>query len=167
VPALSLAQNLLLTRKESLRALGWIDRAALRAQAVRIIDRFRVKAAGPGAVAKSLSGGNLQKYIVGREIDAVPKVLILAQPTWGVDVGAAAQIRAELLALRDAGCAVLVVSEELEELFEVTDRLCVMAKGRLSPPIATSAATFELIGEWMSGLWGPAADQAPGPGAEA
>jgi general nucleoside transport system ATP-binding protein len=153
VPGLSLAQNLLLTRKESLRALGWIDRGALRRQAEGIIERFRVKAAGPGAVAKSLSGGNLQKYIVGREIDAVPRVLVVAQPTWGVDVGAAAQIRSELLQLRDAGCAVLLVSEELEELFEMTDRLHVVFRGRLSPSIPTSAASFQLVGEWMSGLW--------------
>jgi general nucleoside transport system ATP-binding protein len=157
VPALSLAQNLLLTRKESLRFLGWIDRVALHTQAKGVIDRFRVKAAGPRAAAKSLSGGNLQKYIVGREIDAVPKVLIVAQPTWGVDVGAAAQIRGELLALRDAGCAVLLVSEELDELFELTDRLYVAAKGRVSPPIATADASFEQIGEWMSGLWPAAA----------
>jgi simple sugar transport system ATP-binding protein len=153
VPSLSLAQNLLLTRKEALRALGWIDRTALRAQASMILGRYRVKSSGPGAVAKSLSGGNLQKYIVGRELDALPKVLIVAQPTWGVDVGAAAQIRAELLALRDGGCAVLVVSEELEELFAMTDRLYVMAKGRLSPSVATADATIEQIGEWMSGLW--------------
>ena len=78
---------------------------------------------------------------------------MVAQPTWGVDVGASAQIRAELLALRDAGCAVLVVSEELDELFEITDRLYVIARGRLSPPIATSTATPERIGQWMSGLW--------------
>jgi len=161
VPLLSLAHNLLLTRRESLRALGWIDRRALRNQAAGIIDRFRVKAAGPAATAKSLSGGNLQKYIVGREIDAVPKVLIVSQPTWGVDVGAAAQIRAELLALRDDGCAVLVVSEELEELFAITDRLYVMAKGRLSPPVETSAATVEQVGVWMSGLWSDAPAEAP------
>ena len=153
VPGLSLALNLLLTRREALRALGWIDRRALKRQAEAIIGRFAVKASGAGAPAKSLSGGNLQKYIVGREIDAVPKVLVLAQPTWGVDVGAAAQIRGEILALRDAGCAVLLVSEELDELFEVSDRLYVMAKGRLSPTVATSAASVELIGEWMSGLW--------------
>jgi ABC-type uncharacterized transport system ATPase subunit len=153
VPLLSLAQNLLLTRRESLRALGWIDRRALRDQAVGIIDRFRVKASGPTATAKSLSGGNLQKYIVGREIDAVPKVLIVSQPTWGVDVGAAAQIRTELLSLRDDGCAVLVVSEELEELFALSDRLYVMAQGRLSPSIPGSEATVEQVGTWMSGLW--------------
>jgi simple sugar transport system ATP-binding protein len=80
-------------------------------------------------------------------------LLIVSQPTWGVDVGAAAQIRSEILALRDAGCAVLVVSEELEELFEISDRLHVIAKGRLSPAIDRARATVSLIGEWMSGLW--------------
>ena len=105
------------------------------------------------AAARSLSGGNLQKFIVGREIDAKPKLLIVAQPTWGVDVGAAAQIRGEILALRDQGCAVLVVSEELDELFELSDRLHVIAKGRLSPSVPIAEATIERIGEWMSGLW--------------
>ncbi|NBX20842.1 MAG: ABC transporter ATP-binding protein, partial [Betaproteobacteria bacterium] len=97
--------------------------------------------------------GNLQKFIVGREIDAAPKLFIVSQPTWGVDVGAAAQIRGEILALRDAGCAVLVVSEELDELFEVSDRLHVIARGRLSPSVPVAEATVEKIGEWMSGLW--------------
>jgi simple sugar transport system ATP-binding protein len=105
------------------------------------------------AAAKSLSGGNLQKFIVGREIEAKPKLLIVSQPTWGVDVGASAQIRGEMLALRDAGCAVLVVSEELDELFEISDRLHVIAKGRLSPSLKRADATIEKIGEWMSGLW--------------
>jgi ABC-type uncharacterized transport system ATPase subunit len=90
---------------------------------------------------------------VGREIDAAPKLLIVSQPTWGVDVGAAAQIRGAILALRDAGCAVLVVSEELDELFEICDRLHVVAKGHLSPSVHRADATVERIGEWMSGLW--------------
>ena len=89
---------------------------------------------------------------------------MVAQPTWGVDVGASAQIRGELLALRDAGCAVLVVSEELDELFEISDRLYVIARGRLSPPIATSTATPERIGQWMSGLWADGQGTAPVPG---
>jgi ABC-type uncharacterized transport system ATPase subunit len=161
VPAFSLASNMLLTRREALRFGGWIDRTFLGNQTRGILGRFAVKASGPGAVAKSLSGGNLQKYIVGREIDAVPRVLVVAQPTWGVDVGASAQIRAELIALRDAGCAVLVVSEELEELFEISDRLHVIARGRLSPSIDTPQATVELIGEWMSGLW-PGSERAAG-----
>mgnify|MGYP001476158493 FL=1 len=158
VPDMSLAPNLLLTRRESVGRGGWLRVKALRAQSAGIIERFRVKANGPLAPARSLSGGNLQKYLMGREIDAKPKLLIVSQPTWGVDVGAAAQIRAEVLALRDAGCAVLVVSEELDELFEMSDRLHVIAKGQLSPSLARAEATVELIGQWMSGLW---------PGAEA
>ncbi len=156
VPVHSLAMNNLLTRHHELasrNALAWVSPARSRSLAKDIIARFNVKAGGDSAAAKSLSGGNLQKYIVGREISAKPKVLIVAQPTWGVDVGAAAQIRAELLKLRDEGCAVLVVSEELEELFELCDRMHVIAKGKLSPSIATRDASVELIGEWMSGLW--------------
>ena len=154
VPSLSLSHNMLLTRNEAISSAGWIDTQALQAQAEKIIQRFNVKANGAQAPAQSLSGGNLQKFIVGREIDANPKVLLVSQPTWGVDVGAAAQIRSELLALRDAGCAVLVVSEELDELFEICDRLYVMANGKLSPAIERKDATVAQIGEWMSGLWG-------------
>ncbi len=153
VPTLSLAMNTLLTRTEAVAAGGWIRVGEVQRLAEELIARYKVKAGGAGAAAKSLSGGNLQKFIVGREIDANPKLLIVSQPTWGVDVGAAAQIRAALLALRDAGCAVLVVSEELDELFEICDRLVVIAQGRVSPSIPTAQATIELIGEWMSGLW--------------
>ena len=154
MPTLSLAQNTLLTRTEAVGPGGFIATGRLRQMAAGLIERFGVKAgAGPDAAAKSLSGGNLQKFIVGREIAANPRVLVIAQPTWGVDVGAAAQIRGELLKLRDAGCALLVVSEELDELFEISDRLVVMAKGRLSPALPVREATVEKIGEWMSGLW--------------
>ena len=144
---------MLLSRSEAIRPSGWIDTQVLQAQAQGVIERFHVKANGAQAAAQSLSGGNLQKFIVGREIDAKPKVLLVSQPTWGVDVGAAAQIRSELLALREAGCAVLVVSEELDELFEICDRMYVMANGKLSPSIDRKLATVAQIGEWMSGLW--------------
>jgi len=157
VPTLALAHNLLLTRRESISCPGflggWIRLGQLQTQAAGILQRFNVKAAGPWAEARSLSGGNLQKFIIGRELDAKPLLFILSQPTWGVDVGAAAQIRAEILELRDTGCAVLVVSEELDELFELSDRLQVMSRGRLSPSVPTAAVTMEKIGEWMSGLW--------------
>jgi ABC-type uncharacterized transport system ATPase subunit len=152
VPTLPLAANTLLTRDEAVRG-GWIRVNEVRALAEKLIANFNVKAGGPDAAAKSLSGGNLQKFIVGREIDSKPKLLIVSQPTWGVDVGAAAQIRGALLKLRDEGCAVLVVSEELDELFEICDRLVVIAQGKVSPSIATSQATIEQIGAWMSGLW--------------
>ncbi|MDE2300092.1 MAG: ABC transporter ATP-binding protein [Burkholderiales bacterium] len=153
VPTLSLAANTLLTRTGAVSRSGWVRTSEVTALAQQLIRRFNVKAGGPDAAAKSLSGGNLQKFIVGREIDANPKLLIVSQPTWGVDVGAAAQIRGELLALRDQGCALLVVSEELDELFEICDRMVVIAQGRVSPSVATSQATVETIGEWMSGLW--------------
>ncbi|WP_159911026.1 ABC transporter ATP-binding protein [Pantoea sp. 18069] len=161
VPSMSLAHNLLLTRDDAVGRGGWLHMDVLHSQARAIIERFKVKAGGPNAAAKSLSGGNLQKFIVGREIDARPKLLIISQPTWGVDVGAAAQIRGEILALRDAGCAVLVLSEELDELFEICDRLHVVAKGQLSPSVPRAQATVQRIGEWMSGLWHAEAPAAP------
>jgi len=151
VPALSLTGNTLLTRAELVTRGGWLRRGAARQLATRLIERFGVKAEGPDAPARSLSGGNLQKLIVGREIDGAPKVLVVAQPTWGLDVGAAARIREELRALADAGCAVLVISEDLEELFEISSALIVIARGRLSPRVPVAEATIAQIGEWMGG----------------
>ena len=161
VPQLALSRNLLLTRHEAVGRGGWLNGARLRAQAAQIIAGFQVKSGGPQALARSLSGGNLQKFIMGREIDAAPRLLIVSQPTWGVDVGAAAQIRGELLKLAEQGCAVLVVSEELDELFDMCDRLYVMARGQLSPPLPREQATTALVGQWMSGLWDSAAPAQP------
>ena len=154
VPAMDLAANTLLTHADaqSVRA-GWIRWPAVAAKARGIIARFGVRAAGPQALAQSLSGGNLQKFIMGREISGEPRALVVAQPIWGVDVGAAAQIRGELLALRDRGCALLVISEELDELFEIADRIAVIARGRLSPALPIAEASVEQVGQWMSGLW--------------
>ena len=151
VPSLGLHLNTLLTHDAGLTRHGLISTVAVTALASTIIERFGVKTAGPTAVAKSLSGGNLQKFIVGREVVKNPQVFVVSQPTWGVDVGAAAQIRQEIVALRDAGSAVLVVSEELDELFEICDTLYVMAGGRLSGKIAVRDATVAEIGELMGG----------------
>ena len=156
VPDLSLAQNILLSHQsDATIRYGMVRNNVISQIAASIIDRFKVKASGVQATAGSLSGGNLQKYIVGREVVRNPKVLLVAQPTWGVDVGAAAAIRAELVALRDAGCALLIISEELDELFEISDRLIVIAKGRISPSVKRSEATIDMIGLWMSGMWSP------------
>jgi ABC-type uncharacterized transport system ATPase subunit len=162
VPTLSLAQNTLLTRTATVGRLGFLRLSAVARLAGDLIRKFRVKAKGPDAPARSLSGGNLQKFIMGRELDAAPRLFLVSQPTWGVDVGAAAEIRGELLRLREAGAAILVVSEELDELFEITDRLVVMARGRMSPSIDTHDASIEAIGQWMSGLW-PGAGSPAGP----
>jgi ABC-type uncharacterized transport system ATPase subunit len=154
VPRMSLAENALLTAYDSgmlKRGLIYFDTA--RDFAEKCIARFNVKCSGPDAQARSLSGGNLQKFIVGREIMQEPKLLIVAQPTWGVDVGAAAFIRQSLIDLRNAGVAVLVISEELDELFEISDRIVVIAGGRLSPSTPTQRTNVEEIGTWMSGMW--------------
>jgi ABC-type uncharacterized transport system ATPase subunit len=151
VPTLSLAANTLLTRREPIARGGFLRWGSARRIASRLIERFGVRARGPEAAAGSLSGGNLQKFIVGREVDAGPRVLVVAQPTWGLDVGAAAQIRGELTALAARGVAVLVVSEDLDELFEIATYLVVMARGRLSPRIAVRDASVGQIGQWMSG----------------
>jgi general nucleoside transport system ATP-binding protein len=160
VPAHSLSDNTLLTRRDAVGSGPLLRKGPLRKLARSLIARFGVKARGPEDLALSLSGGNLQKYVVGRELSAAPKLLIVAQPTWGLDVGAAAQIRGELLELRDAGSALLLVSEELDELFELSDALVVMASGRVSPRLPRRDATRSLIGQWMSGLWPKASSAA-------
>ena len=135
-----------------------LNAIVMRHYADATIAAFGIKAGGANAVAQSLSGGNLQKFIVGREMRQRPKVLIAAQPTWGVDVGAAAQIRQALLDLRVSGVAILVVSEELDELFEICDGLAVIAHGRLSEVKRLSETSVEEIGMLMSGA------SAKGPG---
>lgn len=105
----------------------------------------------PGAPARSLSGGNLQKFILGREILQAPRLLVAAHPTWGVDVGAAALIHRALIALRDAGTAILVVSEDLDELFLLSDRIAALCSGRLCPAVATASASPQQVGGWMAG----------------
>ncbi|QNM94815.1 ABC transporter ATP-binding protein [Chitinimonas koreensis] len=154
VPRMSLADNALLTaHRQGFLWRGLIRFKAVRAFAEQCIRDYNVKCGGPAAEARSLSGGNLQKFIVGREIMQGPKLLVVAQPTWGVDVGAAAFIRQSLIDLRNAGAAILVISEELDELFEICDRLAVIANGRLSPSKPTAQTNVEEIGIWMSGIW--------------
>lgn len=152
VPEMSLEMNALLTGYGSgLSRNGFIQYGKVREFATACIERFNVKCGGPTAEAKSLSGGNVQKYIVGRELMLKPDVLVVAQPTWGVDVGAAGFIRQTLLDLRQEGVAVLVVSEELDELFAICDRIAVIAGGRLSPAKPVAETDVEEIGLLMGG----------------
>ncbi len=159
VPKLSLGFNALLTaHPRGMLKRGLIDFGAMRRYALETIERFDVRCGGADAPARSLSGGNLQKFIMGREILQNPRLLVVAQPTWGVDVGAAAFIRQALIDLRNSGSAVLVISEEIDELFEICDRIAVIAKGRLSPVRPIAGTDREEIGVWMSGMWPGAAD---------
>jgi len=151
VPDMSLADNALLTGASDMVRHGLVRASKAREFAARVIERFKVKCHGTPAAATSLSGGNLQKFIVGREILMQPTVLLAAQPTWGVDVGAAQLIHQALIDLRSQGVAVLVVSEELDELFTLCDRIHVIAQGRLSPSRAPAETSIEEIGTWMAG----------------
>ncbi|MDP0927125.1 ABC transporter ATP-binding protein [Paracoccus onubensis] len=152
VPEMTLAENALLTgHAQGMVRRGLIERSRMRAFAETCIREMGVRCTGPEAEARSLSGGNLQKFIMGREIRLKPQVLVVAQPTWGVDVGAAALIRQQLIDLRDSGVGILVISEELDELFEVSDRIHVLFRGRLSEALDRSAATVSAIGDYMTG----------------
>ncbi|HKJ52444.1 MAG TPA: ABC transporter ATP-binding protein [Gammaproteobacteria bacterium] len=154
VPRMSLTENALLTaHRAGMLNHGLIRFDRIAAFARRCIEDFNVKCGGEQHAANSLSGGNLQKFIMGREILLAPKLLVVAQPTWGVDVGAAAFIRQQLIDLRNEGTAILVISEELEELFEISDRIAVIAQGRLSPSKKPVDTNMDEIGVWMSGMW--------------
>ncbi|UCH41691.1 MAG: ABC transporter ATP-binding protein [Gammaproteobacteria bacterium] len=154
VPRMSLTENALLTaHHKGMLKNGMIQFRLISEFARKCIDNFNVKCGGEEHAANSLSGGNLQKFIMGREILLAPRMLVVAQPTWGVDVGAAAFIRQELIDLRNEGTAILVISEELEELFEISDRIAVIANGRLSPSKKLADTNIDEIGVWMSGMW--------------
>lgn len=152
VPELSLTDNTLLTG-DAFHRHGFVLQDKALEFTETVIERFQVKPERPKAAAASFSGGNLQKYIVGREILSAPSVLVVDQPTWGVDVGAATVIRNALLELCRQGAGVLVVSEEIEELFAVCDRIAVMYRGCISPTVEVSAMSTEELGRWMAGLW--------------
>ncbi|KQU97705.1 ABC transporter [Devosia sp. Root105] len=158
VPEFSLADNTILTARDRLGMVsaGLIKAGAAKTYAGEVIAAFAVKALGPGAMAGSLSGGNLQKYIMGREILQKPAVLVVSQPTWGVDAGAAAAIHQAIVDLAAAGSAVVVISQDLDELLSLCDTLAVINEGRLSRPIEVAGADIEEIGLLMGGIHGEA-----------
>ena len=162
VADMTLAENGLLGgyRREGLIENGFINPGKARTFAGDIIGEYQVVARGTQSTAKSLSGGNLQKYMIGREILQNPGVLLAAHPTWGVDAGAAAAIHRALIALARGGSAVLLVSEDLDELFAISDRLAVIHNGTLSQPMLTRDTTVERCGLLMGGVTGGAAEAA-------
>lgn len=152
VPDMSLKENALLSSShKGLLNKGWIRFDKVKELTQTIIEKYKVKCAGQEAQAKSLSGGNLQKFIIGREIEQKPKLLVCSHPTWGVDIGAAILIRHALIELRDQGCAIIVVSEDIDELYQISDRLCAICDGHLSPIKPTQEITIDTLGQWMAG----------------
>ncbi|MEP6701474.1 MAG: ABC transporter ATP-binding protein [Betaproteobacteria bacterium] len=158
VPPMTLTENALLTaHRQGMLRNGLVRSGAAALFTDACIENFDVRCGGNQAKAQSLSGGNLQKFIVGREIRQSPKVMVVAQPTWGVDVAASALIRQEMIDLAAQGVGVLVVSEDLGEILEMCDRVTVIAAGRMSPARSVSDTNAEEIGRWMAGMF-PAAD---------
>ena len=152
-PRMRLSENALLTghATTSMVRHGFINTSATLATVDKATEVFDVRKAKRDPEAASLSGGNLQKFIVGREILKKPGVLVVSQPTWGVDAGAAAIIRQALLDLAAEGAAVMVISQDLDELLEISDRIAVMFHGRLSASLPTAQADRESIGLLMGG----------------
>ena len=152
-PDMSLVENALLTgfTRLQLGNRGFLKWKATENFAKKVIEEFDVRTPSAWNAAKSLSGGNLQKFVVGREILQNPDVLVINQPTWGVDAAAAADIRAAILDLANKGAAVLVVSQDLDELMEISDTFTVLAEGRMSSPQSAQGVTVEEIGLMMGG----------------
>ena len=152
VPEMSLEDNTLLTNVHDMSSKwGFIRFNKLKALAKGLISDNQVKCRNELSQAKSLSGGNLQKFIIGREIHQHPQVLVCAHPTWGVDIGAASSIHRKIIALRDAGAAIIVISEDIDELFVISDRMAALYEGHLSPIVETTNTNIEEIGQWIAG----------------
>jgi simple sugar transport system ATP-binding protein len=156
VPDMTLTENAMLTgaAREGLERGGMLNWGAARGFAERIIETFDVRTPGPANAARSLSGGNLQKFVIGREVLQRPDLLVVNQPTWGVDASAAAAIRQALLDLAERGTAILVISQDLDELMEISDRFAALNEGRLSAPRPASELNVEEIGLMMGGAHG-------------
>ncbi|MEP1942742.1 MAG: ABC transporter ATP-binding protein, partial [Sulfitobacter sp.] len=152
-PDMSLVENAMLTGadREGLEKRGFLDWPAATDFAERIIAQFDVRTPSPRAAARSLSGGNLQKFVIGREVMQRPDVFVVNQPTWGVDASAAAAIRQALLDLAQNGAALIVISQDLDELMEISDRFAALNEGRLSEPRPAQGITVEEIGLMMGG----------------
>ena len=152
-PDMNLTENALLSGsgRKRLEKGGFIDWGGAEHFAREIITRFDVRTPGPHVLARALSGGNLQKFVIGREIELDPDVIVVNQPTWGVDAAAAATIRQALLDLAGKGAAVLMISQDLDELLEVADSFAALNEGRLTPVRPAKGLTVEEIGLMMGG----------------
>ena len=150
----SVAENLVLLNQGSDQFCrrGFLRLGAIRQHCRDLVERFAVKTPGIDVPTSNLSGGNIQKLILARELSAEPKVILAAQPTRGVDVGAAEYIHGTLVAQKASGCATLLISEDLDEVLALSDRIGVMYEGRLMGVLDRADATVERLGLWMAGV---------------
>ncbi|MBI4863572.1 MAG: ABC transporter ATP-binding protein [Candidatus Riflebacteria bacterium] len=154
--SLSIADNLILENHGSGEFLSFclMDHDRIRRHGERLIHEYHIKATGPAVVAGSLSGGNLQKVILARSLSSRPRVIVAAQPTRGLDVGAAQYIHGRLFEERDRGAAIVLISEDLDEILAVSDRIVVMYEGRIVGEVPADRAARDQLGLWMSGVVG-------------
>lgn len=150
---MSIWENAILERLPAFSRRGLVDRRAARAFAARIIEAFDVRGGGPGTRIRLLSGGNIQKLILGRNLMAPPRILLAAQPARGLDEGAVAGVHRRILEARDAGAAVILISEDLDEVLSLADRIQAIVGGRLSPPVHSDQADRARLGLMMAGEW--------------
>jgi simple sugar transport system ATP-binding protein len=152
VGGLDLVANWLLTHLHvpTFNRGGWVATAPVADRVQTAIKDFSVKAPGPGAHFGELSGGNQQKLVVARELASSPDMIVAAYPTRGLDLRTIAFVKSQLLAARDRGAAVLVISNDVAEVLELADRVMVMSSGRIHGPVATQSATLEQLGAWMT-----------------
>lgn len=155
VPAMALSENALITRKApedgTLGSLGVMRFSAIHKLSSAIRQAFDVRSAKGDPAASTLSGGNLQKFVVGRELSRDPKILVVNQPTWGVDASAASFIRGGILELAEKGSAIIVISQDLDELLQISDKIAVLSHGHLSDPLPAAEVTLEELGLLMGG----------------
>jgi general nucleoside transport system ATP-binding protein len=154
VPDLALSSNIVLSRHASdqvIAAKGLVNMAEAVVAKARVVKNNDVRMGKADPDARALSGGNLQKFVMGRELDRTPGILIVNQPTWGVDAGAASAIRQALVDLARYGSAVVVISQDLDEIFEIADRIAVISRGQLSEAKPAAEMTREAIGLLMAG----------------
>jgi len=148
---LTVAENLVLADLRPVSKVGLLDRKAMEARATELMRAFEIQAASPHAMMRSLSGGNQQRVVLARELSANPRVLIAAQPTHGLDVGAIEYMTARLRAAAADGVAVLLISTELEEVLTLADRVCVIHRGRIVGEMSAQDADVERLGLLMGG----------------
>ena len=153
VPELTLTENVLLSQFPNNNFIknGMVNYKNIEIQAKKIVDEFNVVTPGVDAKASSLSGGNLQKFVIGREILSQPKLLIISHPTWGIDAGAENSIRKSLIELAKNGTSIIVISQDLDELIEISHRISVIFNGNLSKSFDTRKISISEIGLLMGG----------------
>lgn len=151
VNGMSVAQNMALEHLEDFINNGMLDHRRIRQHAEKLIEQYQIKAS-PGDKIRTLSGGNMQKVILARVFERDPQVIVVSQPTRGLDVGATEYVRSKLLEQRDRGAAVLLISEDLDEILELSDRIAVIYEGEIMGILAASEANTERLGLLMSGV---------------